>query len=99
MFGLSFFELIAIFGVALLVFGPDKLPEIAKTLGKLSAELRKTSDNVRREFYNSMYPPATEIKTSPRELTTEKINKEDPNNLNASKMPLKPEETVKKLED
>jgi TatA/E family protein of Tat protein translocase len=70
MFGLSFFELLAIFGVALLVFGPEKLPEIAKVLGKISGELRRTSDSLRREFYNSVYPPAEELQATYRKLTT-----------------------------
>jgi len=70
MFGLSFFELLAIFTIALLVFGPEKLPEIAKLLGKFSGELKKTSDSVRREFYNSIYPPAEELQATYRKLTT-----------------------------
>jgi sec-independent protein translocase protein TatA/sec-independent protein translocase protein TatB len=70
MFGLSFFELLAIFTLALLLFGPEKLPEIAKVLGRLSGELKKTSDSVRREFYNSIYPPAEELQATYRKLTT-----------------------------
>lgn len=70
MFGLSFFELLAIFTVALLVFGPEKLPEIAKLLGKFSGELKRTSDSVRREFYNSIYPPAEELQATYRKLKT-----------------------------
>lgn len=46
--------------VALLVFGPDKLPEIASQLGKISFQLKRTSDAFRREFYNSVYKPAEE---------------------------------------
>jgi sec-independent protein translocase protein TatA/sec-independent protein translocase protein TatB len=73
MFGLSFFELLAIFAVALLVFGPEKLPEIAKVLGKLSGELKRTSDSVRREFYNAVYPPAEELQATYRNLTTSSL--------------------------
>lgn len=58
MFGISFYELIVIFGVALLVFGPEALPDLARKLGKLSAELRRASDGMRREFYNAVYTPA-----------------------------------------
>ncbi len=64
MFGVSFPELIVVCIVALLIFGPDKLPELARTLGKLSAELRRQSDSVRREFYNSVYKPADDFKGS-----------------------------------
>jgi Tat protein translocase TatB subunit len=61
MFGVSFTELVMVFIVALLLFGPEQLPQMARQLGKLMAELRKGSDAVRREFYNSVYPPADEI--------------------------------------
>ena len=41
MFDIGFQELVIIFVVALLVFGPKRLPEIGRTLGKLLVELRK----------------------------------------------------------
>ena len=64
MFGVSFPELIVIFIVVLIVFGPEKLPELARTLGKLSAELRKGSDAVRREIYNTVYKPLEDADNS-----------------------------------
>lgn len=60
MFGISIAELIVIGVVALLVFGPEKLPEIASQIGKLSFQLKRASDGFRREFYNSVYTPAKE---------------------------------------
>lgn len=41
MFDIGFQELIIIFIVALLVFGPEKLPEIGRTLGKWVVEIRR----------------------------------------------------------
>ena len=71
MFGLSFPELLVILGIALVFFGPDHLPELARKLGKFSGELRKTSDSIRREFYNSVYTPIQgDIDSSKRELTS-----------------------------
>jgi TatA/E family protein of Tat protein translocase len=61
-FDVSFFELLVIFLVVLVLFGPDKLPEFASKLGKLSGDLKKTTDSLRREFYNSVYKPADEGK-------------------------------------
>lgn len=67
MFDLSFGEIIVIFLVALVVLGPDKLPDAAKRLGKVVGSLRKTSNSVRREFLNAMYQPAEELKNIERE--------------------------------
>src|SRR5262249_36386306 len=41
-------ELFLILVVALIVFGPRKLPEIGKSLGKMMAEFRKASNDFRR---------------------------------------------------
>ena len=40
-------ELIVIFVIALIVFGPKKLPELGKSLGKGLAEFRKASNDLR----------------------------------------------------
>jgi TatA/E family protein of Tat protein translocase len=42
-------ELIVLFVVAFLVFGPKKLPEVAKTLGKGLADLKKSFDEVKEQ--------------------------------------------------
>ena len=41
-------ELFLILVVALIVFGPRKLPEIGKSLGRMMAEFRKASNDFRR---------------------------------------------------
>lgn len=48
MFGsLGFPELMLIFFVALIVFGPRRLPEIGKTLGKALGEFKKATDDLK----------------------------------------------------
>lgn len=51
MFDLGIQELIVIFIVALLVFGPKRLPELGRTLGKGMAELRKAMENMRTQVH------------------------------------------------
>ncbi len=61
MFGISFTELALVCFVSLIIFGPDKLPEVASKLGKFFGTFRKTSDKFRQEFYNSVYIPAKDF--------------------------------------
>lgn len=63
MFGLGFGELIVIFVVALLVFGPKRLPELARTLGKSMNEFRRASNDLRRSIMETDTPAAP---TQPR---------------------------------
>ena len=47
-------HMIVIFVVVLVVFGPKKLPELARGLGKLMAEFRKASTDFRSAFEQEM---------------------------------------------
>lgn len=55
MFGFSFGEILVISVVALLVLGPERIPQVTRTLGRFFAELRRASDEVRREFNYSEF--------------------------------------------
>ena len=43
-------HLIVIFIVALVVFGPEKIPELARNLGKIMAEFRRVTGDLRSTF-------------------------------------------------
>jgi len=47
---MSFSETIFLFFLALIVFGPKKLPEIARQAGKLLAELRRASNEFKSQI-------------------------------------------------
>jgi Tat protein translocase TatB subunit len=50
MFGIGMTELMVIFVIGLLVLGPKRLPELARSLGRSLAEFRRASNEMRREF-------------------------------------------------
>jgi TatA/E family protein of Tat protein translocase len=51
---LGFSEMLVIFIVALLVFGPKKLPELGKSLGKGIREFRKATDELKSTWHDQV---------------------------------------------
>ncbi len=65
MFGLGFWEVLVILVVALLVFGPQKLPELARSLGRGLAEFRRTSSELRGSIMSAAEEPAQQERRAP----------------------------------
>jgi sec-independent protein translocase protein TatB len=64
-------ELLLIFIIALIVLGPGKLPELARTLGKALRELRRMSLEVTAEFakeLRDMEAISSEVKETTEEI-------------------------------
>jgi len=54
MFGIGMPELIVIFIVALLVFGPKKLPDLGRALGRGLAEFKRASEELKEELTGTL---------------------------------------------
>lgn len=52
--GMSDTELMLVFAVVLIFFGGEKMPELAKGLGKIMREFRRATGEVEREFKRVM---------------------------------------------
>src|SRR5579871_3554633 len=50
-------KLMLLFLVALIVLGPTRLPEVARTAGKVIAELRRLSGDFRAEMRDTLFEP------------------------------------------
>jgi Tat protein translocase TatB subunit len=50
MFGIGMPELLLILALALIVIGPKKLPDIARSLGRGMAEFRRATDELKTSF-------------------------------------------------
>lgn len=51
MFGIGGGELVFILFVVLMLFGSDKIPDIARTLGKGMAQLKNATDDIKNEIH------------------------------------------------
>ena len=54
MFGIGLPELILILGLALIVVGPDKLPDMAKSIAKQLLELKKTANSLKESLQEEL---------------------------------------------
>jgi len=64
MFGIGMQELLIILVIALIVIGPKKLPELAKSLGRGLAEFKRTADDFQSSIMADLHMP-----TRPRPTT------------------------------
>jgi sec-independent protein translocase protein TatA len=67
-------EIIAIFFIALLVFGPRKLPEIGKSLGKGMRQFKKASDDLKaswEEHIREAEEPVRDLKQTFQDVKTD----------------------------
>ncbi|PWU17074.1 MAG: twin-arginine translocase subunit TatB [Bdellovibrio sp.] len=57
MFGIGLSEILVIGIIALVFIGPDQLPAVARSLARLLNELRRSSDEVKRQFQRTLHEP------------------------------------------
>mgnify|MGYP001827095406 CR=1 FL=1 len=84
MFGtLGMPELILIFVVALLLFGPRKMPQIGRSIGRAMGEFRRASNEFKRTIEDEV--AADEIRDVQKDLSDIKNTVSDPIGVNGLK--------------
>jgi len=96
MFGIGTGELLLLLVVALIVLGPERMPKLARDLGRAMAEFRKTSDELRTEFLNADKHLDTALTSAPPAITAPQGAPEPAltEAAVATDVPLEPDETV-----
>jgi TatA/E family protein of Tat protein translocase len=67
-------EILVILVLVVLVFGPNRLPELSRNLGKGVRELRKIQNDFKRELHDAMPPELDEVR---RELRSARRDLDD----------------------
>lgn len=68
MFGIGSTELIVILVIALLVLGPKRLPELARSLGRGLAEFRRATSDITEELDNARIMVKEEVDSAARSV-------------------------------
>lgn len=96
MFGMGLQELALIAFVAVIVFGPDKLPDLARQAGRFVRSLRTFATSARDELRNELGPEFSDLEISdldPRTIVRkhiiEAMEEEDPRDSAKTEKPTK----------
>jgi sec-independent protein translocase protein TatA len=83
MFGIGGSELIFILFIVLMLFGADKVPEIARTMGKAMAQLKNATNDIKNEIHKGVEENGFDQKTftNIKGSVTSEINKAKENLL------------------
>ena len=76
MFGIGFPELVVILVLALLVLGPQRLPELARALGRAVAELKRATQDLKDEMDAEVRKMDEEVEARSHEQSP--VNREIP---------------------
>ena len=96
---MGFTEILLILAIALILFGPEDLPDIARTIGKVVFEIRKATNDLTREFQNSMDTPSNIMNKAFEQTTTSYSNEQETHAPQSGSDALATKEVLLKYED
>lgn len=87
-------EIMVVAIIALVVFGPEKLPELARTLGRYASELRRVAGEVRSEFEFGIDDEVEDEKPAPKPRKPLTTRSDPPDTSSERDGPQRPEGSV-----
>jgi Tat protein translocase TatB subunit len=75
---LGIYEILLIMAIALILFGPEDLPDIARKIGKVVFEIRKATSELTREFQSSINIPSQDVNKVSEPVTSSRVTDEEP---------------------
>jgi Tat protein translocase TatB subunit len=90
MFGLGMPEILLILAIALIVIGPQKLPELAKTLGRAMGEFKRSAQDLKRSIdmdttLQDVKSSTTDLKDVIKDSKREKPSRKKPDTTDAAR--------------
>ena len=77
MFGVGLPEFLVIFVVAIIVFGPDRLPDFARQAGRMVRQIKKFADSARDDIRSELGPEFADFELTdldPRNAVRKYVN-------------------------
>ncbi len=84
MFDVGFWELILIFGVGLMILGPERMPRVAAQIGRWVGRARRTANQLRRQLQREVEldeymhqkrpPPAPHTRSAEQSKSTDEVS-------------------------
>ena len=71
MWNLGIQEVVIIFIIALVIFGPRKLPDLGKSLGKSLAEFKRASNELKRTWEDEVRAETEELRKIQRDIESQ----------------------------
>ncbi len=92
MFGLGMPEILMILAIALIVIGPKKLPEVAKTLGRAMGEFKRSAQDLKRSIdlestVQDVPPPSKSIRETIKDANKDSEAPKDKGTLSSASEP------------
>ncbi|KUO73961.1 MAG: TatA [Desulfosporosinus sp. BRH_c37] len=96
---MGFTEILLIMAIALILFGPEDLPDIARTIGKVVFEIRKATNELTKEFQGSMDTPTNILNKAFEQTTSSRGNEQEVNTPQSGAEATIADEVLLKYED